>query len=177
MLSDSAAQTVVLCSREYEMRPKPFDPEIYKGINHFVIDRTTGLVWHKVFNRTLYIDTDRSGVVYHSNYLRYFELGRVSLMRDLGYPYHDVEKSGYVYPVVDMGIKFHNPLHYDDPIWIYTRPAELERVRVKFDYIVTHAETGEIICKGYTTHCALNSSGKPVAVDPKTVSIWQSFPK
>jgi acyl-CoA thioester hydrolase len=53
--------------------------------------------------RTLYADTDRSQVVYHANYLRYFEFGRASLMRDAAYPYREIEESGYVYPIISTG--------------------------------------------------------------------------
>lgn len=159
------------------MRPKPFLPEIHDGNEKFVRDRTTQNVYHRVFNRVLYADTDRSGVVYHANYLRYFELGRASLMRDMGFPYAKIEESGYLYPVVELGLKYYHALAYDSPIWIHTRPADLERVRVRFEYVVTHAKTEELVCKGFTLHCALNHRGVPVAVDPTTVKTWKAFPK
>jgi len=54
--------------------------------------------------------------------------------------------------------------------------VNLERVRLQFDYLITHAEKGNLICIGFTKHCALNQSGTPVAVDPKTVQVWKSFP-
>ncbi|MGV8081318.1 MAG: acyl-CoA thioesterase [Syntrophales bacterium] len=158
------------------MKPKPFLPEALAGDPRFVRDRTTGRVWHRCPNRTLYADTDRSSVVYHSNYLRYFEMGRASLMRDAAYPYREIEESGFVYPIIDLGIEFFQPLRYDDPMWIHTRPGDLERVRLRFDYIITHAETGALVCRGHTRHCALNRAGRPVAVDPKTVHLWKSFP-
>jgi acyl-CoA thioester hydrolase len=158
------------------MKPKPFRPEAYGDGGPYVRDATTGLVWHRCGNRTLYADTDRSSVVYHANYLRYFELGRASLMRDAAYPYREIEESGYVYPIIEMGVRFHEPLHYDDPMWIHTRPGLLERVRLRFDYIITHAETGADVCRGFTQHCALNAKGIPVAVDPKTVHLWKAFP-
>lgn len=157
------------------MKPKPFLPVQTENNPHFVIDRTTGLVFHQVFSRTLYADTDRSGVVYHANYLRYFELGRASLMRDMGYPYRHVENEGYVYPIIDLRLQFYNPLHYDDPFWIYTRPVELERVRIKFDYVITHEEVEQTVCRGFTRHCALNSKGRPTAVDQWTVNMWNNF--
>ena len=97
-------------------------------------------------------------------------------MRDAAYPYREVEEDGFVYPIIETGICFYQPLYYDDPMWIHTRPAELERVRLRFDYAITHAETHQLICKGFTRHCALNVSGKPVAVDPKTVHLWKTFP-
>lgn len=159
------------------MKPKPFRPVPFDHDTRFVRDATTGEVWHRCPHRTLYADTDRSEVVYHSNYLRYFELGRASLMRDAAYPYREIEESGFVYPIIDLGITFHAPLYYDDPIWIHTRPIALERVRLTFDYLIAHAESGRLICRGFTKHCALNRKGLPVAVDEKTVHLWKTFPK
>lgn len=159
------------------MRPKPFRPEPFNNDSNYVRDRTTGLIWHRTAYRTLYADTDRSGVVYHSNYLRYFEFGRTSLMRHAAYPYKEIEKSGFVYPIIDMGVTYYHPLVYDDLMHIQTRPTHLERVRLQFDYLITHAEKGHIVCMGFTKHCALNSTGIPVAVDTKTVQLWKAFPR
>ena len=164
------------------MRPQPFRPEPLQGNNCdaqaiFVRDVSTGLVWHRCLYRTLYADTDRSQVVYHANYLRYFEFGRASLMRDTAYPYREIEASGYVYPVIEMGAQFHQPLFYDDAMWIHTRPAVLERVKLRFDYLVTRSETEELICTGFTRHCALKDSRIPVKIDPKTMQLWKSFPR
>jgi acyl-CoA thioester hydrolase len=158
------------------MKPKPFAPEIYKNQEKFVRDQTTGIIWHRTMHRTLYADTDRSQVVYHSNYLRYFEIGRTSLMRDVAYSYKEIEESGYVYPIIDLGVTFYQSLYYDDLMYIYTRPVNLERVRLQFDYVITHAGQGHMICVGYTKHCAANALGRPVAVDPKTVELWRTFP-
>ncbi len=158
------------------MKPKPFKPETYNNDERYVRDLTTGLVWHRSKYRTLYVDTDRSQVVYHSNYLRYFEFGRTSLMRDIAYSYKEIEESGYVYPIFDLGICFYQSLYYDDLMYIYTRPVNLERVRLQFNYLITHAQKEHIICIGFTKHCALNLAGTPVAIDPKTVQVWKSFP-
>ena len=158
------------------MRPKPFVPETLDGRPTYVQDNTSGLVWHRCAMRTLYADTDRSQVVYHANYLRYFEFGRASLMRDTAYPYREVEESGYVYPIIKVDIDYFRPLHYDDAMWVHTRPSMLERVRLQFDYVITHQESGDIVCRGFTRHCAVNASGTPVAVDPKTVRLWEIFP-
>jgi acyl-CoA thioester hydrolase len=158
------------------MKPKPFKPETFNNDPHYVRDAAGGLVWHRCEYRTLYADTDRSEIVYHANYLRYFEFGRTSLMRDVAYPYKEIEAGGYVYPIIDLGISFYQPLYYDDLMYVYTRPTNLERVRLQFDYIITHTEKGHLICKGFTKHCALNKAGNPVAVDPKTVHLWKTFP-
>jgi acyl-CoA thioester hydrolase len=125
----------------------------------------------------LYADTDRSQVVYHGNYLRYFELGRASLMRDAGYPYRAVEENGFIYPIIELGLKYISPLRYDDPIWVHTRPADLERVRLSFDYRITHQDSGALICTGTTRHCATNTAGVPVGIDAQTLHLWKTFPR
>jgi acyl-CoA thioester hydrolase len=158
------------------MKPRPFAPEAFGDDPRYVRDRTDSRVWHRCQTRTLYADTDRSQVVYHANYLRYFELGRVTLMRDAAYPYREVEESGFVYPIIEVGLTYHAPLHYDDSMWIHTRPGTLERVRLQFDYVVTHGESGVLVCKGFTRHCATNGAGVPVGVDEKTRQLWRNFP-
>jgi acyl-CoA thioester hydrolase len=60
---------------------------------------------------------------------------------------------------------------------VHTRPSVLERVRLQFDYVITHQESGDIVCKGFTRHCAVNLSGTPVEVDPRTVHLWDIFPQ
>ena len=159
------------------MRPKPFVPEACTPDPNYVRDKTSGTVWYHCRQRTLYADTDRSQVVYHANYLRYFEHGRASLMRDAAYTYKQIEESGYVYPIIKVDIDYYRPLYYDDAMVIYTRPSNLERVRLQFDYVITHKESGDIVCKGLTRHCAINASGTPVEVDPKTAHLWNVFPK
>ncbi len=110
------------------MRPKPFRPESLPDHPTCVRDRNTSLVWHRCELRTLYVDTDRSQVVYHANYLRYFEFGRASLMREANYPYKQIEESGYIYPIIKTELNYHSPLFYDDlmyarPGWSWSRSA------------------------------------------------------
>jgi acyl-CoA thioester hydrolase len=159
------------------MKPKPFVPDIHGEDARYVRDQTDGKVWHQCEYRTLYVDTDRSQVVYHANYLRYFEYGRASLMRDAAYTYKEIEESGFVYPIIKVELDYFRPLYYDDAMYIHTRPSNLERVRLQFDYVITHPASGDIVCKGLTRHCCINGSGTPVAVDPKTARLWEVFPK
>jgi acyl-CoA thioester hydrolase len=159
------------------MRPTRFEPSPLPGDERFCRDGVSGLVYNRAFNRVLYADTDRSNVVYHANYLRYFEYGRANLMRDVGFPYAEVEASGYVYPIFDLALQYFEPLRYDDPFQVYTRTGDIDRVRIQFDYVITHAERGCLVCRGHTRHCALNPRGKVVEVDPITVRTWQNFPR
>jgi acyl-CoA thioester hydrolase len=159
------------------MKPKPFRSRPIENKANHVRNISDGKVWHRCGYRVLYADTDRSQVVYHANYLRYFEQGRASLMREAGYPYKAVEASGFVYPIIEIGVTYHTALEYDDAVWIYTRPGTLERVRLQFDYVITHAQTGDTVCTGFTRHCATNGAGVPVAIDAMTLKLWHNFPK
>ncbi|MCP3887981.1 MAG: acyl-CoA thioesterase [Desulfobulbaceae bacterium] len=157
------------------MRPKPFIPEFMEN-PCYVRDTNSGIIWHRSELRTLYVDTDRSQVVYHANYLKYFEVGRGTLMRDAGYPYKVVEESGYVYPIIKTELNYYSPLFYDDLMYIHTRPAQIEMVKLQFDYLITKADGGEICCTGFTKHCATNN-GIPVEIDERTINLWKNFPE
>ena len=159
------------------MRAPDFKPVPNASDARYVRDEVTARVWHRVSYRVLFADTDRTGVVYHANYFRFFELGRASLLRDAGFPLQQVEADGYLYPIFQLGLDFFRPTEHDAPIFVHTRCRELGAVRVDFDYLVTHAETGLVLCRGFTRHCATNRQGRPIAVDPITVGIFQRFPK
>ncbi len=158
------------------MRPKPFISEPVSGHPSHVLDSNSGLIWHRCELRTLYVDTDRSQVVYHANYLRYFEFGRATLMREALYPYKKIEESGFIYPIIKVELNYFTPLFYDDLMYIHTRPATMELVKLQFDYLVTNADSGEIVCTGFTRHCAVNTDSIPVEIDQKTRRLWESFP-
>ena len=159
------------------MRPKPFIPEIVPQHPTHVRDANSGRIWHRCAMRTLYADTDRSQVVYHANYLKFFEFGRATLMREADYPYKKIEESGFIYPIIKIEVNYFTPLFYDDLMYIHTCPGTLELVKLQFDYLITNAESGEIICTGFTRHCAVNMDSVPVEIDAKTRRLWDSFPR
>ena len=159
------------------MRPKPFIPEPLPDHSSHIRDVNSGLIWHRCELRTLYVDTDRSQVVYHANYLRYFELGRATLMREASYPYKKIEESGFIYPIIKVDVNYFTPLFYDDLMYIHTRPATMELVKLQFDYLITNADSGELVCTGFTRHCAVNKDSIPVEIDQQTRRLWESFPR
>lgn len=158
------------------MRPKPFLPEPIVD-SPFIRDTNRGTIWHRCALRTLYADTDRSQVVYHANYLKYFEFGRASLMRHASYPYKKIEENGFLYPIIKTELSFFTPLFYDDLMYIHTRPGNLELVKLQFDYLITRADNGDIVCTGFTRHCAVGANGIPVEIDKNTQKLWQEFPR
>jgi acyl-CoA thioester hydrolase len=119
--------------------------------------------WHSTKIRVRYKDTDRMGVVYYGNYLTFFEIGRAELMRELGFPYSDLEADGYNLVVTEAAAKYHANVGYDSIITIKTAIADLRNVRVRFEYEIV-AEDDGLLVNGHTVHACINSDQKPTRI-------------
>src|SRR5215212_6253370 len=83
-----------------------------------------------------YAETDMMGVVYHGSYLPWFEIGRTTLLKDLGLPYRQLEAAGYRLPVLEVGAKYFRPALYDDTITVVTTLREKPLLRIRLEYEV-----------------------------------------
>ncbi len=117
-----------------------------------LIEEESGATAGEARFRVRYAETDKMGVVYNSNYLIWFEIGRVELMRDLGYSYRDLEEDGYILPVAEASCRFKDSAAYDDEILIRTRIVRLRRSLIQFDYDIYRAEDLKLLATGTTTH-------------------------
>jgi acyl-CoA thioester hydrolase len=99
------------------------------------------------------------GVVYHSNYVIWFEVGRVEAMRQLGFTYKQMEADGCHLPVVEMRCRFKAPARYDELIVIRTRLQNLRAGMIHFHYEALRAEDGVVLAEGETVHLALDNQG------------------
>jgi len=114
--------------------------------------------------RVLYGDTDAAGIVYNANFLRYFEIGRGELMRERICSYREIEKLGFVLPVVECWVRYKAPAFYDDILTIETTVTEVDNLKCKFTYRVIREEKGtdrsRLLVRGYTVHAATTRKGK-----------------
>jgi len=124
--------------------------------------------------RVRYADTDAMGVVYHSNYLIWFEMGRTELIRKTGIPYKDMEKLGVSLPVIEARVFYKSPARYDDVLVVETNLAELKRSKFKLYYRIYCKHTDKISAEGYTVHCFLSRSGKPIRAPENVFSTLKS---
>ena len=117
--------------------------------------------------RVIYADTDQMGVVYHSNYLRYFEIGRTELLRELGISYKDMEnKYNVLLPVKEAFVDYKVSIKYDDIIVVHTRVEKLKNVSLKLKYEIRSKENEKILYStGYTLHPFVNGMGQIVKPD------------
>ncbi len=118
---------------------------------------------HELELRVRYAETDQMGVVYHTNYLVWCEIGRTELIRALtGASYADLEARGVGLAVSELSIRYHGAARYDNRIVVRTTLADARSRSVTFDYLIANAETGERLASARTVLVSLDQKGKPV---------------
>lgn len=134
-----------------------------------------GLASSTLALRVRYSHTDCGGVVYHANYLDYFEWGRTEFLRERAAreddtrTYREMEREGFQLVVVDAGLEFHRAAHYDDELVVRTILSEVTGVRLRFRYEIRRPgesrdgeRGGDLICTGTTTLACLDrANGRP----------------
>ena len=98
------------------------------------------------------------GVVYHANYFTWFEAARIQLLDDLGLPYRELDKSGYLLPVLECEAKFILPALFDDRLSVQVRIEELPIARIEARYEVKRGE--DTLATGRTTHAFMSPEGR-----------------
>ena len=111
--------------------------------------------------RVRYAETDQMGVVYHSNYFVWFEVGRTDLLRGTGITYREMEAEGVSLPVIEARCEYKQPARYDDDLEIRTRGQLISPVRVAFSYEVVRPADNQTVATGQTVHASIDRSGRP----------------
>ncbi len=124
--------------------------------------------------RVRYAETDQMGVVYHANYLVWFEIGRVELMRQLGFDYKQMESEDDCFiAVVEANCRYKSPARYDDELVIATEIAALRGFVLKFRYRVLRASDGALLAEGETTHIITDRNLKKKPLPEKYVEAFR----
>ncbi|MGI5902088.1 MAG: acyl-CoA thioesterase [Desulfitobacteriia bacterium] len=109
-----------------------------------------------------YADTDMMGVIYHANYLKWFDIGRTQLVEDLGFDYLDMEREGYYAPVFKAEVTYKKPVRYGEKIFVRTWVEENSKIKTTYGYEIVN-ENGEVYAQGTTTHVLVSKDTfKPV---------------
>jgi acyl-CoA thioester hydrolase len=109
-----------------------------------------------------YAETDQMGIVHHSNYPVWFEVGRTDFIRKMGVPYSKIEKDGALLPLISMKCNFKGHAEYEDNLLVRTRIKEYNGVRLLFYYEIVKKDSNEIITTGETEHAWTDKALKPV---------------
>ncbi len=117
--------------------------------------------WHDAYLRVRYAETDKMGVVYHANYLVWFEIGRTEFCRARGFSYREMEESENSFLVVaESYCRYKAPAYYDDELIVRTRITELRRRSLRFGYEILRVADGTVIAEGETGHVVTDDNGR-----------------
>jgi acyl-CoA thioester hydrolase len=110
--------------------------------------------------RVIYADTDAMGIVYHTNYIKWFELGRNELMRQLGVAYTELEKLGLNLPLTKVSCHYLLSAKYDQLLTVETKFDYIKRASIRFNSNIWDEEGKKLLVEGYTIHACTNMEGK-----------------
>ena len=108
--------------------------------------------------RVRYQETDQMGIVYHANYFTWFEAARIELLDRMDCPYRQLEKEGFLLPVLHCEAKFIKPANFDDRLKVRALIKEIPSARIRINYEVFCAKV--LLCTGITTHAFVDRDGK-----------------
>lgn len=114
--------------------------------------------------RVRYAETDRMGVVYHSHYLVWCEIGRTDHIRGTGITYRQMEESGITLAVAEATVRYKSPAHYDDMVRVETTLTDVGSRTITFEYVVSNADTGERLATARTVLVSLDRAHRVTAL-------------
>jgi acyl-CoA thioester hydrolase len=124
--------------------------------------------WTATTLRVRYAETDQMGVVYHANYMVWFEIGRTDFCRQHGFAYREMEQQDGRYIVVaEARCRYKAPAHYDDEILVRTCLKQIRRRVLVFAYEIYRQATDELLAEGETVHVITDRDGRPCALPDK----------
>ncbi|MFD0588357.1 acyl-CoA thioesterase [Paenibacillus sp. GCM10027627] len=144
-------------------------------------------VWRLHPIRVRYQETDQMGVVFHGNYVTWFEIGRTEWIRAAGYDYKSIEEKGMLLPVVDLQCRFVAPAKYDDLVLVCTRISDSSPLRVSFQSQVRKVNEaefagaeiaygellpGELLVEGGTSHVWVNQDWQPARLSKSMPDLY-----
>jgi len=124
--------------------------------------------------RVRYAETDQMGVVHHSKYAIYFEMGRTELMRASGVSYREMEETGAFFVVASLDTRFLAPARYDDELRLVTRTSRLTRARIEHEYELYRKSDNRLITRAHTVLACVDSSGQIIAIPDKFMTYFES---
>ncbi len=119
-----------------------------------------------------YYETDRMGIVHHSNYIRWMEEARIDFLNQIGWGYEKLEACGIVSPVTALECKYKRSTTFADEVYIEVFVEEFRGVRLKLRYVMTK-EDGTVVCEAGSEHCFMDTEGKLVRLDRKYPEFYQ----
>ncbi len=114
-----------------------------------------------------YSETDQMGIIHHSTYVNWFEVGRTDLIKKAGKSYKQLESEGLWLPVIKVEVNYKEPARYEDAVLVHTSIDAYNGIRIRFKYKIVKEDTEKTSVIGYTEHCWTDSLMKPLSLRKK----------
>lgn len=122
-----------------------------------------------------YYETDQMGIVHHSNYIRYFECGRVDMLKQIGLPMEKIEASGVMMPVVGVECRYRGPARFGDVLKVVTFVDELPRAKMVIRSEI-YNPSGDLCCEGAVTIGFIDAqSRRPIRCPESFISVFHGY--
>jgi len=122
-----------------------------------------------------YYETDKMGIVHHSNYIRIFEEARIDFLNKIGKPFEEIESLGLLTPILSVNCKYKMPLKFDDEFAVYMRFTRFTGVILDTEYKIENTSTGNIHATGTTMQCFTDSELTPIRIKRNFPEIYKIF--
>lgn len=156
--------------KKFELSIKEWDGMLWNKWRKWIVLNT-----YRYTRKMNYYETDRMGIIHHSNYIRYFEEARLNWMEHVGVNYRQLEELGVMIPVMFVDCKYLLPLQFGDEIEIEVKLAKFDGIKMEFSYEIKQKGTGECCTTGRTGHCFLNDQMKPFRLKRQFPELYQKM--
>lgn len=126
----------------------------------------------KYCHKAQYYETDKMGIVHHSNYIRWFEEARMDLLEKLDFGYNKMEKFGFDIPVLSVTCQYKSMVHLYDKVYIIPKVEIFTGIRIIISYRIIDAVTSELRTTGETSHCFVNEKNKLISLKHKNKEVF-----
>lgn len=124
-----------------------------------------------------YSETDQMGIIHHSTYVNWFEVGRTKCIRDFGVSYGEIEEAGLLLPVIEVQLSYKVSAKYEDVVQIITHVSSYNGIRLNFRYEVKRKRDGVLLVEGETKHCWTKKDMKPVSLKKQWPALHATIEK
>ena len=122
-----------------------------------------------------YYETDKMGIMHHSNYIRIFEETRVDYLKQAGMPFEMIEGKGIMMPVLSVECRYKRPLIFGEPFAVYAKISKFNGTTLNMEYRIVSRKTGETAVEGASSHCFTDMDMKPIRTRSKYPDIYKLF--
>ena len=126
-------------------------------------------------HKVQYYETDKMGIVHHSNYIRWFEEARVDWLEQIGCTMQSIEADGVLIPVMSVTCNYHSMVRFGDEVAVAIMISKFNGVKIEMEYEIRDVATGELRTTGSSSHCFIDKDGKLISLKKSKTEMYETL--